>query len=89
MIQSTQLEHRVAERISDLERLNTQLQHVNNTKTLFVSLVAHDLRTPLTAMKGYLENMLIGVFGPLNADYTNVNRTCQHCTLIVIRSSRC
>ena len=70
----TNLEQRVAERTSELERLNTQLQHLSNTKTLFVSLVAHDLRTPLTAMKGYLENMLIGVFGPLNADYTNYVR---------------
>ena len=78
---TTTLEHRVADWTSELKRLNTQLQHLNtqlqhlsNTKTFFASMVAHDLRAPMTAMKGYLENMLAGIFGPLNKDYTRYVR---------------
>lgn len=43
----------------------TYLKELNRIKSDFVSTVSHDLRSPLTAILGYME--LIGRVGPLNA----------------------
>lgn len=34
---------------------NTRLEHLSTMKTRFVSTATHEIRTPLTVMKGYLE----------------------------------
>ena len=67
------------EQRNKLEDLTTQLEHANNTlaaandklktldklKTEFLSLASHQLRTPLTIIKGYASMLLEGSFGPL------------------------
>ncbi|MBE2197824.1 MAG: HAMP domain-containing histidine kinase [Anaerolinea sp.] len=40
---------------SQLMRANEKLQQLDQMKTLFLSMAAHDLRTPLTAIMGYAE----------------------------------
>jgi two-component system NtrC family sensor kinase len=42
----------------------TRLKELDRIKTEFVSIVSHDLRTPLTAIRGYVE--LLPRVGPLN-----------------------
>jgi signal transduction histidine kinase/CheY-like chemotaxis protein len=42
------------------ERRNRQLEFLNQTKSEFLSIVSHDLRTPLTSVKFYTELMLDG-----------------------------
>ncbi len=42
----------------------TQLKELDKIKSEFVSIVSHDLRTPLTAIRGYVE--LLPRVGPLN-----------------------
>jgi signal transduction histidine kinase len=37
----------------ELARLNEDLQRLNRLKSLFLSMAAHDLRTPLTSIRGY------------------------------------
>ena len=44
---------------ADLLRANHELQRLNQLKTLFLSIAAHDLRAPLSAIQGYAE-MLAG-----------------------------
>jgi PAS domain S-box-containing protein len=48
-----------------LEGLNRQIQEANQRKSAFVTLVSHELQTPLTSMMGYIELLLEGQGGPL------------------------
>ena len=47
----------------DLEAKNKRLEEVDAAKTDFLSGVAHELRTPMTAIKGFAENILDGIGG--------------------------
>ncbi len=54
----------------------TQLKELDKLKSEFVAIVSHDLRSPLTAILGYVE--LLERVGPLNEDQTEfVNRVKQ------------
>ena len=47
-------------------QLFQELQRANQAKSEFVSFVAHDLKNPMTSMKGYADLLLKGVVGPVN-----------------------
>lgn len=47
------LERRVAERTTDLERMNAELIRADQLKSNFVATVSHELRTPLTSVVGF------------------------------------
>ncbi len=53
------LEVKVSERTYELEQ-------ADRLRSQFLSLVSHELKTPLTAIKGFLQNLLDGLTGPLN-----------------------
>lgn len=59
------LEKQVKERTKELTSANSRLRELDATKSEFVSIASHQLRTPLTAMKGYLSLVLEGTYGPL------------------------
>ncbi len=48
-----------------LEAANTELHRMDEVKSAFVSIAAHELRTPLASINGYLEMLLDGDAGPL------------------------
>ena len=69
-----QLEAKVQERTFDLEQANRHLENINErlselneTKSRFLAHCSHELRTPLASIKGFSENLLSGLGGPLTA----------------------
>jgi signal transduction histidine kinase len=53
------LELKVRERTAELEK-------ADRLRAQFLSHVSHELKTPLTSIKGFLQNLLDGLTGPLN-----------------------
>jgi signal transduction histidine kinase len=47
-------------------RLYKAVQDANQTKTKFVSVVTHELRLPMTSIKGYTDLLRGGMVGPIN-----------------------
>ncbi|MBN1680304.1 MAG: GAF domain-containing protein [Anaerolineae bacterium] len=55
-------------------QLFSELERANQAKSEFVSFVAHELKNPMTSMKGYTDLLLKGVVGPVNeqqSDFLN------------------
>lgn len=48
-----ELEQRVQQRTEELERAMSDLEHLDRTKSDFISIAAHELKTPLTLIQGY------------------------------------
>lgn len=46
-----------------LARANDELRKLDNAKSEFISIASHQLRTPLTAIKGYISLILEGSYG--------------------------
>ena len=59
------LEKEVEKATTDLRAANVQLKKLDQAKSDFVSIASHQLRTPLTVIKGYISMMLEGSFGEL------------------------
>jgi signal transduction histidine kinase len=49
-----------------LEKANNRLRELDKQKSEFVSIASHQLRSPLTAMRGYASMLIEGSFGELN-----------------------
>jgi signal transduction histidine kinase/HAMP domain-containing protein len=58
---ASSLEDKVALRTADLEKANQELRRLSEAKSEFVSIVSHDLRTPLTGVKLFTDIMLDGI----------------------------
>lgn len=62
---NVKLEKEVEKATRDLRRANVQLKKLDEAKSEFISIASHQLRTPLTVIKGYISMMLEGNFGEL------------------------
>lgn len=51
--------------LKQLKQTNDKLQEVDEIKDEFISMASHQLRTPLTSMKGYVSMVLDGDTGPI------------------------
>lgn len=58
-----ELEKEVEEATQELREANKKLKKLDAAKSEFVSIASHQLRTPLTVIKGYISMMLEGSFG--------------------------
>lgn len=56
---------RVEKLVGEIASANRKLRRMEKQKTEFVSIASHQLRTPLTAIKGYASMLLEGSFGKL------------------------
>lgn len=76
------LERKVEEATLELRDANKRLRQLDKAKTLFLSVASHQLRTPLTGIKGFLSMILEGDFGEtsekikdiISEVYANSNR---------------
>ncbi len=70
-----------------LEEANVKLQSLDKLKTEFVSLASHQLRSPLTAIKGYTSMLLEGDYGEINPQareiVERVAESSKNLTLVV------
>jgi signal transduction histidine kinase/DNA-binding response OmpR family regulator len=53
-----ELEQRVKERTQELEKANRDLAKLDRTKSDFISIAAHELKTPMTVIRGYADILL-------------------------------
>lgn len=70
-----------------LENANEKLKGLDKLKTEFLSLASHQLRSPLTAIKGYTSMLLEGDFGIVNDKQKEaidrVFQSSKHLTVVV------
>lgn len=60
------LQEKVNEATRQLRQTNEKLKALDETKDEFISMASHQLRTPLTAVKGYVSMVVEGDAGKLN-----------------------
>ena len=64
------------------ETAQRDAEGANQAKSRFLSMMSHDLRTPLTAIGGYAELLDLGVRGPVNEaqhkDLTRIKASQEH-----------
>lgn len=61
------LQQKIKNAIAELQRNNQKLKALDEAKDEFISMASHQLRTPLTSVKGYLSMLLENDAGKLNA----------------------
>jgi signal transduction histidine kinase len=70
LIKSVKLEVERKEQLQEmsdkLAQANDQLRKLDNAKTEFISIASHQLRTPLTAVKGFVSMLLEGTYGEVS-----------------------
>ena len=59
------LEREVEKAVMELQKANGELRTLDTAKSDFISIASHQLRTPLTVIKGYVSMILEGNFGKL------------------------
>lgn len=68
------LQARVAEATKELRESNDKLKKLDETKDEFISMASHQLRTPLTSVKGYISMVLEGDAGKVSDDQRRLLR---------------
>ncbi len=58
-------------------QLYAAVEEANRAKSDFVSMVSHELKTPMTAIRGYTDLLLAGAVGPVNDAQTNFLNTIR------------
>jgi len=70
---SQELVTRLEERVRELQKANAELRRTDELKSKFISVAAHELKTPLTVIQGYL-TMLLDTRGHM---YPELNETLR------------
>ncbi len=62
------LQEKIKEATRELRIKNKQLREIDASKDEFISMASHQLRTPLTSIKGYISMLLDGDMGELKSE---------------------
>jgi signal transduction histidine kinase len=68
----------------DLEIANSKLKELDQLKSEFLSFASHQLRNPLTAVKGYASLVLEGDYGKVKPEITGVFQTIYDSTVSLL-----
>ena len=60
------LEQRIVERTQELSDANERLKEHDRQRSLFLSVASHELRTPMTVIRSFADNMRDGIAGPVS-----------------------
>jgi signal transduction histidine kinase len=71
---NTSLEQRIDAATKELRASNAQLQRLDEVKDEFISMASHQLRTPLTSIKGYVSMLMEGDVGEVTAEQKHLLR---------------
>ncbi len=86
-VENAQLYEEVREHALDLEEAYARLQELDKMKDEMIQNVSHEMRTPLTFVKGYVQLFLDGQLGPVTDIQRNslevVARKTDHLTRLV------
>lgn len=74
----SQLEDRVEQRTQELAVARDEAVAANKSKSEFVSVVSHELKLPMTSIKGYSDLMLSDATGELNENQKNFLTTIRN-----------
>lgn len=66
------LEQRIDAATRELRNSNAQLQKLDEAKDEFISMASHQLRTPLTSIKGYISMIMDGDVGKISKDQQHI-----------------
>lgn len=81
------LRDRLARQNLELASANTELQQLSDMKSKFVSIAAHELRSPLTSITGFVEILLdeddLGPLTPDQREYLEIVQTSAHRLLTI------
>lgn len=69
---NTELQQRVDNATAQLRQTNQKLHALDEAKDEFISMASHQLRTPLTSVKGYLSMVLDGDMGKVTGEQRKV-----------------
>ena len=72
VFRETKLREELEREQKALEKANQKLKEIDREKTEFVSIASHQLRSPLTAIKGYASMLLEGSYGPVLGEMKQV-----------------
>ncbi len=70
---------------AQLDRLNSELRQVERLKTNFLTSISRNMRSPLSAVSGYVEMLLEEELGEINVEQRKALQTCRRGLLRVFR----
>ena len=71
------LERRVDERTSELQKALERVSELSQLKANFISNISHELKTPLTHVKGYIELLISESLGPISDEQKHALQVSQ------------
>jgi signal transduction histidine kinase len=74
---NAQLELRVQQRTAELQNALKKLSEMNQLQSNIIANISHELRTPMTHIKGYLELIASGSLGEINEEQKNALNVLQ------------
>lgn len=82
------MERALREQNAQLAAANAELRRLDQAKSAFVSIAAHELRTPLASISGYVEMLLDGDAGGLNARQSDFLKVVEGSAQRLLRITR-